>query len=85
MVVNFAVENYRGPAVFRKDRLITGGKINDLQARRAQAAHFGSKHALLIGSSMGKDPGRALDSLVVGKPVLSCESNDAAQLTNALS
>jgi hypothetical protein len=81
VVVNFTIENDHRLAIFRKDGLITGDQVNNLQTGCSQGADLGSKNPLLIRPTMEKRLRRILDALMIRRPVFGRESNDAAQVS----
>ncbi len=52
VIVNFAVEDNDGIAVFGAHRLIAAGEINDLQPHRAHRSIGRFMHAVLIRAAM---------------------------------
>lgn len=85
MVVNFAVEYNHGFAIFRKNRLIAGGEVNNLQTGCSERAGPRSIDSLLIWSAVEKGIRRTLDSLMLRSPGFCCESSNAAQAILPLS
>ena len=85
MIVNFAVEHNHRFAIFRKNGLIAGGEVNNLQTGCSERAGPRSIDSLLIWSAMEKGIRRTLDSFMLRSPGFCCESNDAAQAILPLS
>src|SRR5205807_631473 len=52
--VDFAVERDRGIPVVAHDRLVSAGKVDDLQTHRAQGRDAALEHAVLVGPAMVK-------------------------------
>jgi hypothetical protein len=84
VIIDFTVENNHGVAVFRKNRLIAGRQINNLEAGRAERTGSRSKHSLLIRSAMNEGICCGPYALLIRMPVLRCESNNAAQMPRPL-
>jgi hypothetical protein len=80
MVVNFAVEDDNGIAVFREDRLITFGKIQNLQPCGAEMTARRPVYALLVGAAMEQSRSRCPNALRIGAPILRGEANYATQI-----
>lgn len=80
MVIDLAVEDDRGVAIGRINRLIAPAQIDDLEARCAKAAGVGLVDALLIGPTMKQGRSGPANTLRFGKPTLRCESDYAAQI-----
>jgi hypothetical protein len=84
VIINFAVENDHGVAIFGKNWLIPGRQVNNLEAGRTNRARSRLKHSLLIRSAMNEGIRCTPDALLIRAPVLRCESNDAAQVSTPL-
>src|SRR5260370_32195273 len=80
MVVNFPVEDNRGVAIIRNDRLITTLEVDNLQSRRAHRKYARAKHAALIGPAMSKRSRGAFDALRFRRPILMCKAGYTAQI-----
>lgn len=83
VVINLSVEDDRGVAILRGDRLIAPGQVDDLETRCTEAAAFRLVKTLLIRSAMQQGVGRLPDALRTGRPRFSCESDYAAQFALA--
>jgi len=80
MVINFAVEDDYGVAIFGKNRLIPGCQVNNLEARSTERAGSRLKYTLLIWSAMNKGICRIPYALWIWAPIFGCESNNATQV-----
>src|SRR6267378_4026906 len=79
VIVNLAVENDSGVAVFRQNRLIAGVQIDDFQARGAHRKKIGLEDALLVGAAMGERSGCFPNALGRRRPIFSREPCNSAQ------
>jgi hypothetical protein len=85
VIINFAIENDHGVAIFGKDRLIAGRQINNLEASCTKGACSRSKYSLLVWSAMNQSIRCFPYTLLIRVPVLGCESNNAAHVSMPLS
>jgi hypothetical protein len=80
VIVDFAVEDDTGVAIFRKDGLIAAVEIDDLEAGRSHREQTGLEDTQLVRATMGQRGGDFFDAVRWGEPVLSCESGYATQM-----
>ena len=84
VIVDLAVEDDRRVAVVRRDGLVAGCKVDDLQPRRAQRANARPEDALLVRPAMNQRVDGALNPLGIGRPVLIRKTGDTAQIATLL-
>ena len=80
MVVDFAVEDDDGIAIVRKDGLIAGREVNNLEPGCAQRAIGRAKDSLLIRSAMKQGTGGLANALWAGIPRFGRISDYAAHV-----
>jgi hypothetical protein len=83
VVINLSVEDDRGVAILRVDRLIAPRQVDDLETCCTERAALRLVKTLLIRSAMQQGVGRLPDALRTGRPRFSCESDYAAQFALA--
>ena len=85
MIVDFAIEDDYGVAVWREDGLVAAFEVNNFQAGGAERADFGAEDALLVRATMDEGRRGAPDAVWIGRPISMCETGDAAQILLLLS
>src|SRR5690242_2123252 len=83
VVVNLAVEDDDRIAIFREDRLVSSGEIDNFEPGRAETAACRAIDALLIWATMTQRVSCPRDALWTRIPTFRCESDYAAQVLSA--
>jgi hypothetical protein len=79
VIVDFAIEYQGHIAVVRKNGLVAGIQIEDLEPGRAQRGTAGTEDALPVRPSMSEGCSGALDAIRLWYPIFMSEPNYSTQ------
>ncbi len=84
VVVDLAVEDDDGVAVFGRDGLVAVLEVDNFQAGRAQRADRRLVNALLVGSAVDQGRGGVPNAIRRWRPIFMSKANNSAQIDQSL-